>query len=228
FTSPFDDYSVAMVRYNNDGSMDTAFGTAGTQYQKCGGIYDEGANGVVIQPDGKIVIIGSLVSTTGMMSAISCNTDGSLDATFNGGSTGHSNVSFGTNIDSYGKAIALQSDGKIVIAGYRYASGTTNPDFAVARLNGTVTFSRSEFSNNGISIYPNPANHNINIKGIEGKTVIKLYDVLGNLVMDASTSSGLTKENKTTLNTNQLTEGIYTVVTENNSGCTISKVVINK
>jgi hypothetical protein len=79
-----------------------------------------------------------------------------------------------------------------------------------------------------IFIYPNPANDNLNITGINGKTDIRMYDVLGNVVISTFTPSNMTEEANTALNTSELAQGVYMLVTENNSGRTLTKVVISK
>ena len=71
-------------------------------------------------------------------------------------------------------------------------------------------------------IYPNPATNTLNIKGITSKSTIKLYDMLGKLVMQTET------ESDETLNTSQLTQGVYTFVAEDKRGSIFKKVIITK
>ena len=47
----------ALARYNSDGSLDTSFSGDGKQTTDFGG--DDGATGVALQSDGKIVAVGS-------------------------------------------------------------------------------------------------------------------------------------------------------------------------
>ena len=64
----------------------------------------------IVQPDGKIIIAGDFTSynsTIGINRIVRLNADGSIDATFNAG-TGANGIVY---------AMALQSDGKIVIGG---------------------------------------------------------------------------------------------------------------
>jgi hypothetical protein len=81
-------------------------------------------------------------------------------------------------------------------------------------------------ADNNVSVYPNPANGILTVTGITGKTDIKLFDVVGNIVISTSTSSGMSAEENTTLNTNELSQGIYMLVTENANGRTLTKVVV--
>jgi hypothetical protein len=79
-----------------------------------------------------------------------------------------------------------------------------------------------------ISVYPNPATGILNVTGVTGKTDIKLYDVVGNVVIGVSTSSDLSSEENTVLSTSELSQGIYMLVTENEKGRSLTKIVINK
>jgi uncharacterized delta-60 repeat protein len=89
--------------------------------------------GMVIQPDGKIVVAGAtdLNNSTSDFLVVRYNADGTLDAMFDG--DGKATTDFGGRSDA-AFAVALQADGRIVVVGY---SGTTatDRDFAVARYN---------------------------------------------------------------------------------------------
>ncbi len=89
--------------------------------------------GMVIQPDGKIVVAGAtdLNSPASDFLVVRYNADGTLDMTFDG--DGKATTDFGGKSDA-AFAVALQSDGRIVVVG---VSGTTNSDkdFAIARYN---------------------------------------------------------------------------------------------
>ncbi len=120
------DYDCAIVRYNPDGSLDTSFGSGGIVITDIGGVSWKGnyepAYALAIQSDGKIVIAGS--SNRGFYTA-RYNTDGSLDTSFGG--TGIIITDESTYSIAY--ALAIQPDGKIVIA------GETAGDMAIVRYN---------------------------------------------------------------------------------------------
>jgi uncharacterized delta-60 repeat protein len=126
------------------GSPDPTFGTNGVTVAALGPFV--GAAAAVVQPDGKIVTVGEaeLGITTYMVSA-RFNADGTLDAGF--GFAGWVVVDLGGG--SGGNAIALQADGKIVLAGTGYG-GSSTLDFAAARLmpNGRLD---STFGNGGVA-----------------------------------------------------------------------------
>jgi uncharacterized delta-60 repeat protein len=120
----------ALARYNTDGSVDTTFNITGKVTTAIGTIADIGS-GVAIQSDGKIVAVGySMNGTDFDFALVRYNTDGSLDTTFN--TTGIVTTAIGASMD-YGNAVAIQSDGKIVVAGESYTGA--NADFALVRYN---------------------------------------------------------------------------------------------
>lgn len=127
-------YDFALTRYNSDGSLDSTFGGGHVTADFAGS--DDYAQAVAIQSDGKIVVAGYafMGGATGYdFAAARFNTDGSLDTSF--GTAGRVTVSFtGASTDSV-QAIAIQTDGKIILAGNTAAGGTNRDDFAVVRLN---------------------------------------------------------------------------------------------
>ncbi|GBE00189.1 calx-beta domain protein [bacterium BMS3Abin07] len=128
-------YNFAVVRYNTDGTLDTTFDSAGTTpgivTTAIGTGVDE-AYAVAIQSDGKIVAAGSSEATLHYdFALVRYNTDGTLDTTtFNSAGTtpGIVTTAIGTG-DNEANAVAIQSDGKIVAAGY--SNNGTNNDFAI-------------------------------------------------------------------------------------------------
>ena len=130
----------ALARYNTNGTLDTTFGSAGKVLTDLGGSGSvDVASAVAIQPDGKIVAAGySDASGSYDFALARYNTNGTLDTTF--GSTGRVLTDLsGSGSGDFASAAAIQSDGKIVAAGFSDASGTPY-DFAIARYrsNGTL------------------------------------------------------------------------------------------
>ena len=131
----FTDFILA--RFNANGSLDTGFGVGGKVITDMGS--GEEATAVAIQSDGKIVVAGytgidnvppapSLPQTFALARY---NSDGSLDAGFGSGGRVSGNV----NGRAY--AVAIQGDGKIVLAGEFSISSTSGgdfSDFALARF----------------------------------------------------------------------------------------------
>src|SRR5947209_7635084 len=94
-------HSFALLRFNTDGSLDSSFGNGGVVTTSFSTGNDDGWS-VAIQPDGKIVTVGSAYSgqskgaTQYVFAVARYNPiDGSLDSTF--GSGGKTTVTFGSN-----------------------------------------------------------------------------------------------------------------------------------
>lgn len=133
----------ALARYNTDGSLDSTFSSDGKLTTNFGA--DEYGNSVVIQSDGKIVVAGYTISTNSYFAVARYNTDGSLDNTFS--SDGKLTTSFGSS-DNFANAVAVQSDGKIIAAGYTRTADGSNTDIAVARYNANGSLDNT-FSGDG-------------------------------------------------------------------------------
>src|SRR5204862_4371615 len=94
-------FDFALARYNINGSLDPTFGSGGTVTTHFPTV--ESVRALAIQGDGNIIatgILGNLARYT---------SDGSLDATFGAGGK------VKADIDVF--SVAIQSNGKIVIAG---------------------------------------------------------------------------------------------------------------
>jgi len=135
-------YSFAIARFNVDGSLDRSFGPRVPDGRFLTSVGDSHslAESVAIQPDGKIVVAGQAFSdgdlTFGIVRYLP---NGALDNTFDG--DGKVIVKFD---NASPNAIALQRDGKIVVAGDD-SNGffTSDSDFAVARLNPNGSLDRT-------------------------------------------------------------------------------------
>ena len=115
-------YDIAVVRYNTDGSLDTSFGTGG-KVTTAIGLGNDYAESVVVQSDGKIVVAGYSHNGSNYDIAVVRYTDtGSLDTTFSG--DGILTTTIGSR-DDYAESVVVQSDGKIVVAGF-YNNGSGN------------------------------------------------------------------------------------------------------
>lgn len=118
----FDEYNGTVrngiARLKNNGSLDFSFDN--------GSGLDNGPKSIALQPDGKIIAGGRFdwYNHTIRHSIVRINSDGSLDTTFDPGtSTGTGTVN----------DIALQSDGKILIGGY-FSEYNGTPRLNIARI----------------------------------------------------------------------------------------------
>jgi uncharacterized delta-60 repeat protein len=118
----------ALARYLESGALDTTFGSAGTVTTPVD-VYSSGSS-VVVQDDGRILVAGS--SSDGGatdFALVRYTTTGALDGSF--GDEGKVTTDFRNYGTDEAFGVALQSDGKIVVAGY--ADNGINYDFGLAR-----------------------------------------------------------------------------------------------
>jgi uncharacterized delta-60 repeat protein len=132
------DTDFALARYNPDGSLDTTFGNAGTVTTDFLGAEDD-VFSILIQPDGKIVAVGSANSPVDFydFAAARYLSNGTLDTTF--GTGGKMRVDFGNQDMDIASDAALQPDGKIVAAGTTVFDFGVEQDFALTRFNSNGT-----------------------------------------------------------------------------------------
>ena len=141
FISTSNDFALA--RYNTNGTLDNTFGTLGKVTTDIGLGSDE-VNSMVLQADGKIVVAGSsIVGSFTDFALARYNADGTLDITFS--IDGWLTTTIGTGNDQI-NSMALQGDGKIVVAGSSEVGAFT--DFALARYNADGTLDNT-FSGDG-------------------------------------------------------------------------------
>ena len=124
-----------VVRYNAAGTLDSSFGNGGTVITNFG-VYKSVATAVRVQPnDGKIVVAGYVIGVVGLtegpMAVARYNPDGSLDTTFDG--DGRVTTAIGSAQDR-AFAVAIRSDGRIMIAGDTMGAGE-DLDAAMVRYN---------------------------------------------------------------------------------------------
>ena len=138
-----DDFDFAVVRYNDDGSLDTDFGTGGIVVTAIG-LHEDIAYALLIQPDGKILAAGFSNNDLDFdFALVRYNDDGSLDTSFGTGGIVTTPIGGGDDVI---RSVALDSGGRIVVAGYtlgatydvalaRYdADGDLDPTFGTGGL----------------------------------------------------------------------------------------------
>lgn len=114
---------LVLARFAPTGDPDPGFDEDGIVVTGLGG--DENIADVAIGPNGKIVAVGTRDDGDLDFVAARYTSGGDLDPSFD--DDGKVSVGFGN--DEVARSVALQSDGRIVIAGHK------NEDFALARLN---------------------------------------------------------------------------------------------
>jgi len=152
----------AVVRYNPNGTLDTTFDGDGMVTTAIG-TRDDVALSVAIQADQKIVVAGvsyydicgydengnPIYCLDGAFALVRYNIDGSLDTTFDGDGKIVTSVGTSNYYDhDIANSVAIQPDGKIVVAGSDNGSGAG--DYALVRYNTDGSLDTT-FGGDGIS-----------------------------------------------------------------------------
>lgn len=202
----------ALTCYNMNGILDSTFDSDG----KVTNAYGIGSS-LVLQSDGKIIVAGeSHYSFESDFGLIRYNADGSLDTSFD--SDGEVNTDFG-NTGEQAWSVAMQTDGKILLAGY------SNGNSALARYNGDASVGiedKREISHE--SIYPNPSSgiFTVNLKSKPSNTKICVYDILGNCILGKVSIKNSTPE----INLSNNAKGIYFIEITSEGEREVRKIVL--
>jgi uncharacterized delta-60 repeat protein len=185
-------YGFAVARFNANGSLDSGFDGDGVwESSDFGTLSQPTIRSVAIQPDGRIVVAGEVLESfsEGINFAVArLNVDGSFDSSF--ANAGRKSIDFGFAhtgfADDRGRSVALQSDGKIILGGFRKIDFDVEAGrFLVARL-GTDGALDTTFANNGLFTPPIPG-------FVQGELVARSLAVQADdkIVLAGSFSGGL-------------------------------------
>ncbi|MBK8701730.1 MAG: hypothetical protein IPN29_20090 [Saprospiraceae bacterium] len=131
---------ITLLRYNSDGTLDKTFNYDGIVTESFSG-YGNAARDVVVQQDGNILVCGNVEKNPAggdptNICVVRYKSSGQLDNNF--GKSGKVSLAVGKYHDS-AEGMALQPDGKIVLAGYSdqnvIAPSYETRAFAIVRLN---------------------------------------------------------------------------------------------
>lgn len=130
------DDRFAVARLNVDGSPDTSFGPSesGLVLTQLDSKFGCDASAVALYPTGEIVVVGSTLAGKPRLAVAKYLSNGQLDNSFSG------NGKWASDLGEYyaqGSDVAIQNDGRIVIAGSVVTSFLLNPedsDFSIVRL----------------------------------------------------------------------------------------------
>ena len=146
------------------GNLDFTFGAGGIVTTDVG--IDDRANAVAMQPDDKIVVVGSTFSAlSGYDFALTrYNPDGTLDTSFS--FDGKVTTDLVADNNDFASAVAIQGDGKIVVAGVFQTAGI--PILALARYNPDGTLDLT-FADHGRRVADDP------FSAVGGMDVLEAY-----------------------------------------------------
>lgn len=132
--------------YAQDGQLDLSFNSTGKVISNFGA-YNASLSAVQTTSAGKIIVAGSLASSSSFSSydffVAQFNSDGSPDLSF--GTNGKTTIDFSANYDAV-SSMCIQADGKILVTGR--STSNVYYDVAVARLNANGSLDAS-FGTNG-------------------------------------------------------------------------------
>jgi uncharacterized delta-60 repeat protein len=215
--------NFALARFNSNGNLDRSFGSDGKVFTDFGDENEQASiSSVILQSDGKIIAGGWAIDRNNDIASFALaryKNNGTLDDMF--GASGKVITHFSNHRD-YGYSIALQRDGKILLAGM---SANSNDSLAIARYKGdqASSYNRDEkvYSIHGennnanelshISISPVPAKNIVCIRGLSSLIVSKIF-LTGNTGKILLT--GHTSNNSYIFNIEQFAAGIYFVKIE--------------
>jgi uncharacterized delta-60 repeat protein len=121
-------------RYTDEGTLDTSFNTVGIKNINVFSGYNSITNGVA-SSDNSLIAISSSRNSEDSFDVLMLSADGSYDISFNG--TGFKEIGLGGYTGGKAEAIAITSNGKILIGGYIY---NTDKNIYLVQLNmdGTI------------------------------------------------------------------------------------------
>ncbi len=179
----FGDFII--MRYNTNGSLDNTFDSDGIVTTDFGG--NEVIYTLLIQPDNKIVAVGSTYVFTSVDFAVArYHTNGSLDNTFSADGKLATDISTANEVPT---GAVFQADSKLVVSGYM--QGGSNQDFVVARY-GSFILNLNEEPRIEMVSSPNPTTGLFNLQLAENMVNISIVvtDGSGKIVLEKNDLCG--------------------------------------
>jgi len=144
-------FQTWFARFNADGSQDGTFGTGGFTAVDFGGGSENWPYDLAAQADGALVAVGAVSGPDPLrfdMGLVRVTANGLLDDSFDDDGLVIVDVE---GIGDEARAVAIQPDGAIVVAGYSVAAGNNPANVALIRLDSTGALDPG-FGNGGIAI----------------------------------------------------------------------------
>lgn len=178
---------IGLARFTTNGDLDNTFDNDGVLTTVLGALTGDinEATSIALQSDGKIMITGGYIPLLGHQNGVPLiryNSNGSLDHTFgNGGKL----ITHGATSLNVGKALAIQSDGKFLVASENKPN-SLDYDFVLLRYNTNGTPDNT-FGSNGIAIS--------DLYGEDDRPTSMVIQPDGKIVVAGSTSVGSSSSN---------------------------------
>jgi uncharacterized delta-60 repeat protein len=205
-------YQMMIARLHPDGSPDNSWSFDGTAIAIVGP-GSQTARAMALQADGKILLAGSSSGANMEFTVVRFLSNGVTDPAFQGDGTVTTPIGF---FDAEGYAMALASDGRIVVAGY--ASNGADNDLAVARYLNDVNVGVNALATSPIdaNVYPNIATDEAILEftlSVPGSWTCSLVDMEGRPVRTLFAQRAMARgAHRGTIDLSGLAAGSYTVV----------------
>ncbi|MBK9731118.1 MAG: T9SS type A sorting domain-containing protein [Chitinophagaceae bacterium] len=214
-----------------DGSFDTSFGTGGWSFSDIYGS-NAGCSAMVTEPDDDIIMAGLAYIYAGASNQaivlVKLLSNGSPDASF--GDNGIDTSFYGTFTQGCSD-IALQTDNKIVIAGYRYVG--MDGYFLTARYTNSVALAKQSAipvdPDSQFNIYPNPNNGEFVVEVsnlLFDNTSITITNLMGQVVYENKLSSVENQMKQPVSLSVAVEDGIYFVTIRNGEKVITKRMLI--
>jgi uncharacterized delta-60 repeat protein len=212
---PHPELDYWLLKYNENGTLDSAFGTNGMVSTDFG--HDDISSTLVTLSDGKIIVAGWIWEPDNYngFGIAKYNSDGTLDLGFGAG--GKMEIQIGPKNDNCYSGIE-QPDGKLLFFGHTDITQNANDvnwDFALVRLSTAGCGIRTNISDpedeaDSFTLFPNPATNSVNINynwvKSGGKARLRIINSVGQVVF-----SSQMKSEHMVLDVSEFKSGIYFV-----------------
>lgn len=214
-----------IARLNADGSLDTSF-DPGT------GVEEGRVVSMAIQADGKILAAGRFKYNGVTINGVArLNENGSLDLSLDTGEGVKNDGISGAVVNS----MALQNDGKILLAGH-FSSYRETPQRSIVRLSNVKPGLTENQNDSHVRVYPVPAKDQLTLQCGTAIRAVKITDLLGKIVLSHQPSGPGANARWTGSDPRQieiylppgLLPGIYFVEIETDGGTVTEKVMVGE
>jgi len=179
YYNSFQRSALVFARIKANGNQDSTFGTNGIRTTTYGGQRDQ-ITQVKIQPDGKIIAVGS---TDLKFAVMRLNTTGTADGSFN--TTGKNITPINGSANAGTAYMSMEPDGKLLICGYAFYPDSTM-SFMMARYHTGYNVSVDELNTiQNVAAYPNPVADMCEVEYTlqqAGEVTFTLHNLQGKLV----------------------------------------------
>lgn len=207
---------INMIKLTVAGTLDNDFGTGGkTAFNAITG--NEYPTAIKLQANGKLLVTGSDGGSANIF-LTRVNADGTLDNTF--GTNGTTVTSVREGGEDNAKALAVQPDGKIVIAGNQCGGMCT---YILLRYNANAVGNPTGLSkvkeNSMIAVYPNPVSETLQVK-LSDNSHIKAM-----IIMNMNGQKVKEVNNSANIDVHDLANGLYFVQVTTHKGIYTQKFI---